>query len=62
MIELAVGTRFYCEGRLCEVYANDDLDHCCDYCVLPDDVCSVMDCGLASREDGKNVCFKWVEE
>lgn len=62
MIELAVGTRFYCEGRLCEVYANDDLDHCCDYCVLPYDACKAMICRAKLRKDNTEVCFRWVEE
>ena len=64
MIELAIGTRFYYKGKLCEVV---ELEHEYDYCkCLKCDIslneCSVMNCSFKSREDGKSVCFKWVED
>lgn len=64
MIELSIGTRFYYKGRPCEVVElEDEYDYCkCSKCNMSFNECSVMNCSLKSREDGKSVCFKWVED
>lgn len=64
MIELAIGTRFYYKGKLCEVVELEDkYDYCkCSKCDMSFNECSVMNCALKSRKDGKSVCFKLVEE
>ena len=64
MIELPIGTRFYYKGRPCEVVElEDEYDYCkCSKCDMSFNECSVMNCSLKSRKDGKSVCFKWVEE
>ena len=59
-IELAIGTRFYHEGNLCEVVK---IEHgACEKCVMYSDECNTMACIPISRHDGKNVCFKLVEK
>lgn len=60
MIELAVGTRFYYNGKLCKV-VETERDYKCSECDLSIDKCSVMDCASVARKDGKNICFKWVK-
>ena len=62
MIELAIGTRFYYKGRLCEVVEIGYKLGCCFECDISDSKCDIMSCTPISRHDGKNVCFKWVEE
>ena len=62
MIELAIGTRFRYNGRLCKVVEVEyEYDRCSECDIFIND-CSMMDCGSTSREDGKNVCFKYAEE
>ena len=61
MIDLAVGTRFYYEGKPCKVVETEH-DYKCSECDLSIDKCSVMNCASVARADGKNVCFKWVED
>ena len=62
MLELAVGTIFRYIGNLFMVVkVKDEYDRCSECDIFTYD-CSMMDCGLTSREDGKNVCFKWVKE
>ena len=64
IIELPIGTRFYYKGMLCEVVElEDEYDYCkCSKCDMSFNECSVMNCSLKSRKDGKSVCFKWIEE
>ena len=64
MIELPIGTRFYYKGNLCEVVKlEDEYDYeKCSKCDMSFNECSVMNCSKKSREDGKSVCFKWVED
>ena len=64
MIDLAIGTRFYYKGKLCEVVElEDEYDYCkCSKCDISLNECGVMNCSKKSREDGKSVCFKWVED
>lgn len=60
MIDLAVGTRFYYNGKYCEVVETEQ-DYKCAECDLSLNECCNMGCGSEAREDGKNVCFKWVK-
>ena len=62
MIDLAIGTRFYYKGRLCEV-VEPQSERCRECAVSYGfDECMMLDCRPSCRQDGKNVCFKWVEE
>ena len=61
MIDLALGTRFYYKGKLCKV-VETEYEYRCSECALSIDECSVMNCASVARKDGKNVCFKWVED
>ena len=61
MIDLAVGTRFYYNGKLCKVVETEH-DYKCSECDLSIDKCSVMNCASVARADGKNICFKWVKD
>ena len=61
MIDLAVGTRFYYNGKLCKVVETEH-DYKCAECDLSINECCNMSCGSGAREDGKNICFKWVED
>ena len=61
MIDLAVGTRFYYNGKLCRVVETEH-DYKCSECDLSIDKCSVMNCASVARADGKNICFKWVKD
>lgn len=60
MIELAIGTKFYYDGRLCEVVeAQSDK---CKECVVGCNAFVKLGCNSKYRQDGKNVCFKLVQE
>lgn len=61
MIDLAVGARFYYNGKLCKV-VETEYDYRCSECDLSINECCNMSCGSGARADGKNVCFKWVED
>ena len=61
MIDLAVGARFYYNGKLCKV-VEIEHDYKCAECDLSINECCNMSCGSGAREDGKNVCFKWVKD
>ncbi len=61
MIDLAVGTRFYYNGKYCEVVETEQ-DYKCAECDLSLNECCNMGCGSEAREDGKNVCFKWIND
>lgn len=61
MIDLAVGARFYYNGKLCKVVETEH-DYKCAECDLSINECGNMSCGSGAREDGKNVCFKWVKD
>lgn len=61
MIDLALGTRFYYNGKLCKV-VETEYDYMCAECDLSINECSVMNCASGARKDGKNICFKWVED
>ena len=61
MIDLAVGARFYYNGKLCKVVETEH-DYKCAECDLSINECCNMSCGSEAREDGKNVCFKWVKD
>ena len=62
MIDLAVGTRFYYRGRLCEVIEVGSKSRYCEGCVIRRDTCIELECDPEARHDGKEVCFKWVED
>ena len=61
MIELAVGTRFYYKGKLCEVSDEECVQ--CMNCVNDNDVasCQLFACGQEERKDKTEVFFKRVE-
>ena len=61
MIDLAVGARFYYNGKLCKVVETEH-DYKCAECDLSINECCNMSCGSGAREDGRNVCFKWVKD
>ena len=60
MIELAIGTIFRYDGILCKVV--EAQSGCCIECAMGYDFCIMLECNYAFRQDGKNVCFKLVEE
>ena len=60
MIELAMGTRFYYNGKLFEVV--DPQSGCCRGCAVGYGFCTMLECNSYLRKDGKDVCFKQVEE
>ena len=60
MIELAMGTRFYYKGKLFEVV--DPQSGCCRECAVGYGFCTMLECNSYLRKDGKDVCFKQVEE
>ena len=64
MDDLAVGTKFYYKGSLCKVFeAGHEYDYDkCSRCDISLSECSTMNCASESREDGKSVYFKWVED
>lgn len=61
MIELAVGTRFYYKGKLCEV-SDEECIHCMN-CVNDNDVasCRLFACEQEERKDKTGVFFKRVK-
>ena len=61
MIELAVGTRFYYKGKLCEV-SDEECVHCMN-CVNDNDVasCRLFACEQKERKDKTGVFFKRVK-
>ena len=62
MFEFTVGTRFYYKGKLCEVVEVEyEYDRCSECDIFTYD-CSMMNCESRTREDGKNICFKLVED
>ena len=64
MDDLAVGTKFYYKGSLCKVFeAGHEYDYDkCSRCDMSLSECSIMNCASESREDGKDVYFKWIED
>ena len=60
MIDLPIGTRFYYEGRLCEVVKMEP--GFCEKCIMCSDDCNMMACTSMSRKDNTEICFKWVED
>ena len=62
MIDLAIGTRFYYNGKLYKVVEIEHEYERCSECDIFHYECSVMDCASELRQDGKEVCFKLIEE
>lgn len=64
MDDLAVGTKFYYKGSLCKVFevGHEYVYDRCSRCDIYITECSTMNCSSESREDGKNVYFKWIED
>ena len=60
MIELAIGTRFYYKGRLCEV-VETEYEHCQGGVMECSDCVSLI-CESENRQDNTEICFKLVEE
>ena len=60
MIELAIGTIFRYDGKLCEV-VETAYDHCSE-CVMECSDCVSLICESENRQDNTEICFKWVEE
>ena len=63
IIELAIGARFYYEGKFCEV-TETEIDFRCEKCVFEADIdtCGKTECLAKERHDGKSVCFKEANE
>ena len=61
MIELAVGTKFYHKGKLCEV-SDEECIHCSE-CMFTDDLdsCRMFACEQAIRQDKVGVFAKRVK-
>ena len=61
MIELAVGTRFYYKGELCEV-SDEECAHCAN-CIFTHDLdsCKMFACEQEERKDKTGVFFKRVK-
>lgn len=64
MDDLAVGTKFYYKGSLCKVFevGHEYAYDRCSRCDMSLSECSIMNCASESREDGKDVYFKWIED
>ena len=64
MDDLAVGTKFYYKGGLCKVFevGHEYAYDRCSRCDMSLSECSTMNCASESREDSKNVYFKWIED
>ena len=62
MIEVAVGERFYYNGKYCEVVEAEPGHNKCSECDLSSNGCCDLVCSSALREDDTEVCFKWVED
>ena len=64
MDDLAVGTKFYYKGSLCKVFevGHEYAYAKCSRCDMSLSECSIMNCASESREDGKDVYFKWIED
>ena len=62
MVEMTVGSRFFYDGKLCEVVA--DFNFACDRCVFNADryTCENTECRAPKRHDGNAVYFKEVKE
>lgn len=58
MIELAIGTKFYYNGK---PYKVVDMEHepvRCLKCDISHCECSMFNCVSTLRQDGKDVCFQ----
>ena len=62
MIEVAVGKRFYYNGKQCEVVEAEPGHNKCSECDLSSNGCCDLVCSSVLRADDTEVCFKWVED
>lgn len=62
MIEVAVGERFYYNGKYCEVVEAEPGHNKCSECDLSSNGCCDLVCSSVLREDDTEVCFKWVND
>ena len=62
MIEVAVGERFYYNGKYCEVVEAEPGHNKCSECDLSSNGCCDLVCSSVLREDDTEVRFKWVED
>ena len=60
MVELTIGSRFYCRGKLCEVVEGECYANNCVYKYM--NKCMKAKCNKNTRYDKKNVYFKEVKE
>ena len=61
MLEMEVGSRFWYNGKLCEVKKNDR--YCSDMCIFykDKDECPNTKCRVWERHDGVSVTYEYVE-
>ena len=62
MIEVAVGERFYYNGKYCEVVEAEPGHNKCSECDLSSAGRCDLVCSLVLREDDTEVCFKLVND
>lgn len=62
MIEVAVGERFYYNGKYCEVVEAEPGHNKCSECDLSSNGCCDLVCSSVLREDDTEVRFKRVED
>ena len=62
MIEVAVGERFYYNGKYCKVVEAEPGRNKCSECDLSSNGCCDLVCSSVLRADDTEVCFKWVED
>ena len=62
MIEVALGERFYYNGKCCEVVEAEPGHNKCSECDLSSNGCCDLVCSSVLREDDTEVCFKWVKD
>lgn len=65
MLELVIGTKFYCDNVLIEVVEYDSKNHRyeCPQCIFKEEeYCYDFECYCNNRKDKKDVYFKKIEE
>lgn len=62
MIEVAIGERFYYNGKYCEVVEAEPGHNKCSECDLSSNGCCDLVCSSVLRADDTEVCFKWVND
>ena len=64
MVEMTIGSRFYCKDKLLEVVKCEGVGPLCGRCAFSTDVgnCRKTKCYGGDRHDGEHVYFKEVKE